>query len=39
MEFTKTVEAPWSNSWFDSEKIEFSDINIDELLDIQLLDI
>ena len=30
IEFTKSGEV-----WFGSEKIEFNDINIDELLDIQ----
>ena len=34
IEFTKNDEA-FKNPWFDSEKIEFNDINIDELLDIQ----
>ena len=34
IEFTKNDEV-FKNNWFDSEKIEFNDINIDELLDIQ----
>ena len=34
IEFTKNHEV-FKNNWFDSEKIEFNDINIDELLDIQ----
>ena len=34
IEFTKNDEV-FKNNWFNSEKIEFNDINIDELLDIQ----
>ena len=39
MRFTKNDERfknkMFVESWFDSEKIEFNGINIDELLDIQ----